>query len=505
MHEREREPQQPEVQPEPVAPAPPVPRILALQRSAGNQAVTAMLARQAPPAAPPAAGTQAAAEAEALESLGLLRTVYKQMLLSAETKIRNTALMMDEPGTPPGGHRVRAIPMTIRSDSADLNLKHGTDPATSVYFFYGTKQDNEHEMGPRDMGTVHGGDTIVIRGREPGTNAARNPDHVTRTLVHETSHIIVSDYGEHPDTDKSSASFDRYKDEFRAFYVAPFQYPGIEGDARADKIREHLVGKTKGTGSYGDLDASFWAEPLDTNEFRTKVLAHKRPDGFNLNNSPYLDRLVHLLREVKAGTSTVEDALFQVSVLSPAERAEAAGSTLIPKLLAGLSGADAERVKKALNSPASVHFGKEINPNASPRVTAFLEAVTGRVPEQITETYKACNPQDRADLEANAHFLSWLGRVLGDQSVMKTCITCMCAGRSFVFYERVRVFLLACVDAAGATEMPEALRTALKGLTFEVRIAYYALCKDDYQARVQPLEPAVRNQVAAILRGDAEP
>ena len=394
--------------------------------------------------------------------------------------------------------------MTIRSDSADLNLKHGTDPATSVYFFYGTKQDNEHEMGPRDMGTVHGGDTIVIRGREPGTNAARNPDHVTRTLVHETSHIIVSDYGEHPDT-TSSASFDRYKDEFRAFYVAPFQYPGVEGDARADKIREHLVGKTKGTGSYEDLDASFWAEPLDTNEFRTKVLAHKRPDGFNLNNSPYLDGLVHLLREVKAGTSTVEDALFQVSVLSPAERAEAAGSTLIPKLLAGLSGADAERVKKALNSPASVHFGKEINPNASPRVTAFLEAVTGRVPEQITETYKACNPQDRADLEANAHFLSWLGRVLGDQQVIED-LHHMHVRRPLVRLLRARARVPARLRRRGeTTEMPEALRTALKGLTFEVRIAYYALCKDDYQARVQPLEPAVRNQVAAILRGDAEP
>ena len=48
MHEREREAERPELQPEPVAPAPPGPRILALQRSVGNQAVTAMLSRQAP-------------------------------------------------------------------------------------------------------------------------------------------------------------------------------------------------------------------------------------------------------------------------------------------------------------------------------------------------------------------------------------------------------------------------------------------------------------------------
>ena len=35
------------------APAPPVPRILALQRSAGNRAVSAMLSRQAPAARRP--------------------------------------------------------------------------------------------------------------------------------------------------------------------------------------------------------------------------------------------------------------------------------------------------------------------------------------------------------------------------------------------------------------------------------------------------------------------
>jgi hypothetical protein len=323
--------------------------------------------------------------------------------------------------------------------------------------------------------------------------------------VHETSHIIVSDYGEHPETDKDSASFDRYKDEFRAYYIAPFQFPGIEGDARADAIRDHLVGAAKGAGSYSDLDAAFWAEPLASNQFRRDVLAHKRPDGFNLNNSPYLDQLVRLLRAQKAGTATVEETLYQITVLSPAERTEAAGATLTAKLLAELPSADADRLRRALTSPATVQFGKELNPNASPRVTAFLEAIGTRVPEQITETYKTCNPQDRADLYANAHFLAWLRRAIDSELVMRTCITCMVHGRSFVFFERVRVFLVACTDAAGAAEMPEPLRTALRALTFEVRLAYYGLCKDDYDARVQPLQPAVRNQVAAILRGDAEP
>ena len=143
------------------------------------------------------------------------------MLLSPETKIRNTALMMDEPGTPPGGKRVRATPMTKRSDSADLNLKHGTDAATTTYYFYGTKQDNEHEDGlehaRHDRGRRHDRDPR----QGPDERRAAQPRDIIGTLVHETSHIIVTDYGEHPETATDAGSFDRYKDEFRAYFIEP--------------------------------------------------------------------------------------------------------------------------------------------------------------------------------------------------------------------------------------------------------------------------------------------
>ena len=253
------------------------------------------------------------------------------------------------------------------------------------------------------------------------------------------------------------------------------------------------------------LDTAFWAAPLATNTFRAQVLAHRRPDGFNLNNSPYLDRLVHLLRDIQAGRATVEDALFQATVLSPTERTEAAGATLITTLLGRLPAAEADRVRRALTSPAAVNYGREINPTESPRVTALLEAITGRTPEAITEAYRLCNPTDRAELAANAHFLSWLRRALPSELVMRTCIIAMVQGRSFVFFERMRVFISACVDAVAAAEMPEPLRAALRALTFEVRIAYAGLCQDDYDVHVQPLQPPVRSEVRAILRGDREP
>src|SRR5687767_3250311 len=95
----------------------PVSRILALQRSAGNRAVGAMLQRQAPPAAP-AAGSQAAAEADAVATFGLLRDTHRIMLASPDQNVRNTAQMMDAPGGRAAGGRVRATPMTVRSDSA---------------------------------------------------------------------------------------------------------------------------------------------------------------------------------------------------------------------------------------------------------------------------------------------------------------------------------------------------------------------------------------------------
>jgi hypothetical protein len=479
-------------------------QLLALQRSAGNRAVAGLLGRQAAPPMP-AAGTPAAAEAEALRTLVLLRDTYYLMLRSPEARVRNTAQLMDPPGERPQSGKVRAQAMTLRSDSAALVAERGENPATTAYYFYGGRQDNEHSFGPFTMGTTEGDGTVVIRGRH-STGVSETPEGIIESLVHETSHILVADYGEHPGTKTDAGSFDRYRDEFRAYFVAPNStYAAIAGeDARADAIRDHLVGATAGTSTYPDLDRAFWAQPWATNQFRTQVLGHKRPDGFNLDNSPLLDRLVGLLREQQAGKATFEQTLFQVMILAPAERAEAAGATLIATLLSHLPAADADRVRRALVAPAAVGYGRELNPTDSPRVTALLDAIVARVPDQITEAYKACNPTDRGSLPT-AEFLVWLRRALPSELLLRTCVIGMVYGGSLVYFDRVRVFAQACSAAAGAAAMPEPLRAALRALSFEVRIAYYGLCADDYAARVEPLAEPVRAEVRSILRGDREP
>ena len=177
-------------------------RVLALQQSAGNRAVSALLSRQA---APPAPAPQAAAEAEALRTLGLLRDTYHLMLKSPDAIVHNTALMMDPPGEREQGGRVRATPMTLRSDSATLVARNGKNPATTVYYFYGAHEDNTHEFGPRTLGTIEGGNTVVIRGTH-SDGTTQTSDDIVETLVHETSHIIVKDYGEHSGTATDAGS-----------------------------------------------------------------------------------------------------------------------------------------------------------------------------------------------------------------------------------------------------------------------------------------------------------
>ena len=100
MHERERRRRPAEEQGAERARATlptPLARVVALQRSAGNRAVAAMLARHGdhdgPEQAAGGAGTapalsQAGQEAEALETLGRLHSVHQLMLASPDERTR---------------------------------------------------------------------------------------------------------------------------------------------------------------------------------------------------------------------------------------------------------------------------------------------------------------------------------------------------------------------------------------------------------------------------------
>jgi hypothetical protein len=541
--DREREPQRPGERERP-AQTPGVPvasrqqAILRAQRTVGNRAVAGMLARHADhdlspetggggggAAAPPAAapGAREAAEAEAVATVGRLRAIHQRMGgfraaagdarearvgATGEERIQNTALLLNIPGSAGGGRRFSIQTMTLRSDNAQLLNDRGENAADTAYYFLGTAQDNEMRKGPNVMGTVRG-TTIIVRGKDQ-SGTWRNEDDLIGVFVHEVSHLLVSGYGEHPGTDTDAASFDRYKDEFRAYFIEPFGNFDhiVDPDAKARAIKTHLVGTSATAGGYEYLRGAYWAGNAATNQFRISVDAHMRPDGFNQSNSPRLDRLFSLLRDCRAGRATVEQVLLQISLINDSERADAQAAPLVQRLTRELGGSDATRIRDALVHPRQANYGREINPNDSPQVTTFLDAIATGTDEQLVEAYRPISAADRASIHMNAAAFVFADRRTTNLR-RKAKLYAMIVGRSFVYWDRMEGFLAALdrtrAEAREATQIPPEVRTALRGLSFEVRLAFFRLTEDARRLYVDTTLPeGWRNQVLSILRGDAE-
>jgi hypothetical protein len=512
--------------------------ILRAQQTVGNRAVMNMLARHAdhdlgpeaggggggaaaPPA--PAPGAREAAEAEAVATVGRLRAIHQRMGgfhaaagdareqrvgADGEQRIQDTALLLNIPGSAGGGRRFSIQTMTLRSDNAQLLNDRGENPADTAYYFLGNAQDNEMRKGPNVMGTVRG-TTIIVRGKDQ-SGTWRNEDDLIGVFVHEVSHLLVSGYGEHPGTTTDAASFDRYKDEFRAYFIEPFGNFDhiVDPDAKARAIKTHLVGTSATVGGYEYLRGAYWAGAAATNQFRQSVDAHMRPDGFNQRNSPRLDRLFSLLTDCRSGRATVEQVLLQISLIGDAERTDAQASPLIQRLARELGGTDATRVRDALVHPRQAGYGREINPNDSPEVTTFLDAIANGTDEQLVEAYRPISGADRGSIHMNAAAFVYADHRTTNLR-RKAKLYAMIVGQSFVHWDRMEGFLAALdrtrVDARDATEIPPVVRTALRGLSLEVRLAFFRLTEDARRLYVDTTLPeAWRNQVLSILRGDAE-
>ena len=192
--------------------------------------------------------------------------------------------MIDPPAERSEGRRMSATPMTLRADSAQLVADRGDNAAESAYYFYGRARTTS---------------TVTARTRSarsrataPCSSAASCPAHgqaherIMGTLVHERSHIIVNDYGEHP----------RHGERRRALRPLQGRVPRLLRRAarylrrprrRRPRvaIRDHLVGTNATPAAIRPRNA-YWAGPAGHEPFRAQVAAHMRPDGFNLDNSP---------------------------------------------------------------------------------------------------------------------------------------------------------------------------------------------------------------------------
>ena len=401
--------------------------LLALHGSAGNAAIARLLSRQpegdSQPAEPdaaqtagpqpaaagtpaPAWATQAQAQATAQATLTLLTTkLLPFMSAHADPIVRNTAELFT--GATP---MLTMSPITKRSDSA-AQLAKPTTPtwavaATHDAFFTGVTMDNV-TFSQKDMIGTLKGTVMLIRGHD-NSGTPLSLDEIAGTVTHECSHFFVKRYGELPQTTNAS-SFDRYADEFRAYWVEHGDYSHLAPKEKAEKIRKHLVGTQNDPSSgYSNFRTPYWAAEPPPNVFKQKVDALAAPIGFNLTNSIRLDRLFTLFQNQQAGTATVNEIILAIDALPVSERKEAAGANLIATAIGKLSADDATRVRAALNAPTVPEYTEKLNPTKSPAMSAFLASIVSGKADDITAAYVALSRSDRGTLVGNVAFLVYV-------------------------------------------------------------------------------------------------
>ena len=225
------------------------------------------------------------------------------MLLSPEQRIKNTALMMDPPGDAAGRQARARDADDARSDSARSQPQARHRPGHDRVLLL------RHQAGQRARGSAstrsarsRATGTIVIRGKDPTSGALRSARRHRR-------HARARDEPHHRLRLRRAPG-----DRHRRGQLRPLQgrVPrllhraalGVLGHARAGRARGRdprpPVGTSEGRGRLRRPRRRVLGRAArHQHSSAATVLAHRRPDGFNLDNSPYLDRLVHLLRDAE--------------------------------------------------------------------------------------------------------------------------------------------------------------------------------------------------------------
>jgi hypothetical protein len=457
-------------------------------RLGGNRAVGRLLARreaEATGAAAPDWSTQAKAEATAKATRTRLRTeLLPHMQSHAKLVIRNTAELFA--GNPP----LLTLDATTKRSDSDTSFGSApswADPTLYDAFFRGVTMDNVHFHQKGMIGTLSGS-VMYLRGHDSG-GTPMTLESMANTVAHEVSHFLVKQYGEMPETSKSAASFDRYADEFRAYWIEDEVGAGLSDADRAAAIRKHLVGTAEDPASgYPEMHKAYFKE--GENDYKAKVDALNRPIGFNLTNSLRLHRLWQLLSQKRPSEETVSDILLMVAGLSPAERREAKASALISRLIGRLKAGDADAVRKALDRLVGGKYEK------------FLAAVVGGKADEIKAAYGDLPKGDRGAIAMNAGFLVNIGRLVPDAAA-RARLYAMTTTGDVRQYDAMAAFL----DAVQAAKLipggplPDDVDAALRGLNERARWALFSWEREGAMKEyVDGLSPKLAAAVRERLR-----
>jgi hypothetical protein len=197
-------------------------------------------------------------------------------------------------------------------------------------------------------------------------------------LVHETNHAMRL----HDGSDAAD-SFERYQDEFQAYWVSEFRE--VEDlDDRAAQIRAHLLR------DYPAIKARYETDE----DFKAQVDAYTRPDANVLNSERW-----RRIEEAAAGLGTDEAAIFAaIRAMSPEEREAAKGDPNFMALLRDeLSGEDLARALMLLDG-------------ATELTAQALDAMSGLGTDEdaLFAALQAMGTDEKLLLRRNADFMARL-------------------------------------------------------------------------------------------------
>lgn len=330
----------------------------------------AFLARQgAPPAPAPAPAAPAPAPGPAAPTGDIVQDALAELRASAELLDQNTAQAIDA-----GSMRVRYLD-EVPVDPASDALLEGWGFDKTQYVVQVCPNGEQLVIQRNAQGTAHDGCGTSWLFVSRSVSVAR----MREILVHETNHAMRLDEG----SDEAANSFERYKDEFQAYFIAEFRAVA-DLDDRARQVREHILR------DYPALAARYATDP----DFAALVVAHTRPDGNVLNSARW-----SAVEKASAGLGTDEDALYAaIRSMSPQERAAARADPNFMALVNDeLSGDELARAQLLLAG-------------ATVLTERALDAMSGlgTDEEALFEALSAMGPPEKATLRGSAAFMDIL-------------------------------------------------------------------------------------------------
>jgi hypothetical protein len=485
-----------------------------------RQEATAAPTQSAAPPAPAVPATVQAAQAEAAEGMRRLAVTVQELLRSTDTTERNTGALFT--GASP---RIAYTTMTLRTDSDQIRVALGRPAATSAFYFVGPTQQpwaggptipaGTEESGPTTLGTIDLAPhppKILVRVKYPGTGW-RDQHDLKQVFVHESSHILEASYNELPQTTTNAASFDRYRDEFRAYWVADFA--NVPANDRWKQIRRQLVGTHAAppVNGYPDLQNRYWgtnaAGSGSDPAFRAQVDGYHQPVGFNLTNSPRLDAVFRALDAAATDPTKTDAAVLAILQLTATERGEARSAGVITRLEARLPDGPALRVRDALSAPTNPAYGSGIAAVSTPHVTAFLSACALNEEAGIKAAYAALSGAEKSSIAMDAAVDVFLDHHLPNVK-QRASVYAMVVSMSVGQYDVMNDFLLACLDTLNSsiettpTGTPPHLMALLRRLSLNSRLSLYVFNKGASAVFIDPLPAAVLTPMIPLLRGDRD-